>query len=29
MPAGDIDYFREVATVNKTVKFLKDNAAKE
>lgn len=29
MPEGDIDYFREVATVNKTVKFLKDNAAKE
>ncbi|HIS03044.1 MAG TPA: trigger factor [Candidatus Pullichristensenella avicola] len=29
MPEGDMEYFREVATINKTVKFLKDNAGKE
>ena len=26
MPEGDLAYFKEVATINKTVKFLKDNA---
>ena len=29
MPEGDLAYFKEVATINKTVKFLKDNAGKE
>ena len=29
MPEGDMEYFKEVATINKTLKFLKDNAAKE
>ncbi len=29
MPEGDLEYFREVAAVNKTVRFLKDNAGKE
>ena len=29
MPEGDLEYFKEVATINKTVKFLKDNAGKE
>ena len=29
MPEGDLTYFKEVATINKTVKFLKDNAGKE
>ena len=29
MPEGDLAYFKEVATINKTVKFLKDNASKE
>ncbi len=29
LPEGDMEYFREVATINKTVKFLKDNAGKE
>ena len=29
MPEGDLTYFKEVATINKTVKFLKDNASKE
>ena len=29
MPEGDLAYFKDVATINKTVKFLKDNAGKE
>ena len=29
MPEGDLEYFKEVASINKTVKFLKDNAGKE
>ena len=29
MPEGDVGYFREVATVNKTLKFLKDNSSAE
>jgi len=29
MPEGDLGYFKEVATVNKTLKFLKDNASAE
>ena len=29
MQEGDLEYFKEVATINKTVKFLKDNAGKE
>lgn len=29
MPEGDMEYFKEVAAVNKTLKFLKDNAGKE
>ena len=29
LPEGDLEYFKEVATINKTVKFLKDNAGKE
>ena len=29
MPEGDMEYFKEVATINKTLKFLKDNAGKE
>ncbi len=29
MPEGDAEYFKEVATVNKTLKFLKDNAGEE
>ena len=29
LPEGDLEYFKEVATSNKTVKFLNDNAGKE